>query len=209
MIYNLGPVARRVYDALRARLASGALAAGDRLPAYVALAAEFGVAPLTVRQVLARLEEEGRVSREQGRGTFVRAPAVPAVLIVDDEPAVRRVLTAFVEQGGARAVAAAGPAAALAVLEREPRVALILSDVRMPAAADGVAFIRTARRRWPAVPLAAITAFPGDLDGLVDTPEWPVLILPKPVRLAQILEVLRLLSRPEPGGGRGREGAVA
>jgi CheY-like chemotaxis protein len=209
MIYNLGPVARRVYDSLRARLAGGELAAGDRLPSYVALAAEFGVAPLTVRQVLARLEEEGRVSREQGRGTFVRAPAVPAVLIVDDEPAVLQVLTAFVEETGARAVAAAGPAAALAVLEREPRVSLVLSDVRMPAAADGLEFIRTVRRRWPAVPLAAVTGFPGDLDELFDTPEWPVLVLTKPVRLAQIQEVLRLLAGPAPGGERGRDVVAA
>ena len=209
MIYNLGPVALRVYHSLRARLAGGQLAAGDRLPSYVALAAEFGVAPLTVRQVLARLEEEGRVSREQGRGTFVRAPAVPAVLVVDDEPAVRQVLTAFVEQSGARAVAAAGPAEALAALEREPRVALVLSDVRMPAAADGIAFIRTVRRRWPGVPLAAVTGFPGDLDGLFDTPEWPVLVLTKPVRLAQILEVLRYLAGPAPGGERGRDVVAA
>jgi CheY-like chemotaxis protein len=209
MIYSLGPVARRVYDSLRGRFATGALAAGDRLPSCVALAAQFGVAPLTVRQVLARLEEEGRVSRQRGRGTFVRAPAAPAVLVVDDEPVVRQVLTAFVEQGGARAVTAVGPAEALAVLEREPQVSLILSDLRMPAAADGVEFIRTARRRWPAVPLAAVTGFSGDLDGLFDTPEWPVLVLTKPVRLAHILDVLRLLSPPKPGGERGREEAVA
>jgi CheY-like chemotaxis protein len=209
MIYNLGPRAWRVYESLRARLASGEVTAGDRLPSYVALAAEFGVAPLTVRQVLARLEEEGRVSRQQGRGTFVCAPAAPAVLVVDDEPAVLHVLTAFVEQSGVRAVGAAGPAAALAVLEREPRVILILSDVRLPAAADGLGFIRTARQRWPDVPLAAVTAFPGDLDGLLDTPEWPVLVLPKPVRLAQILEVLRLLAGPTRGGKPGGDRAAA
>ncbi len=209
MIYNLGPRAWRVYESLRARLAGGELAAGDRLPSYVALAAEFGVAPLTVRQVLARLEEEGQVSRQQGRGTFVCAPAVRAVLVVDDEPGVRQVLTAFVEQSGARAVAAAGPGEALAALEREPRVALVLSDVRLPEAADGIAFIRTVRRRWPAVPLAAVTGFPGDLDELFDTPEWPVLVLTKPVRLAQILEVLRYLVRPAPGGEQGGDGFAA
>ena len=209
MIDNLGPVARRVYDALRARLAGGALAAGNRLPPYVALAAEFGVAPLTVRLVPARLEEEGRVSREPGRGTSVRAPAVPAVLVVDDEPAVLQVLAAFVEHGGARAVSAPGPEEALAALESEPQIALILSDVRMPAREDGIDFIRTARQRWPGVPLAAVTASPGDLDGLLDTPEGPVLVLPKPVRLAQILEVLRLLAGLPRGGKPGGDRAAA
>jgi CheY-like chemotaxis protein len=197
VIYDLGPRARRVYDTLRARIVSGELPTGSQLPSYVALAGQFGVAPLTVRQVLARLEEEGLVSREQGRGTYVRAPARPAVLVVDDEPAVRQLLTAFVEHGGYRAVAAAGPAAALAALEGEREIALILSDVRMPTAVEGIDFIRAARRRWPGVPLAAVTAYPADLDALLSAPEWPILVLAKPVRLAQILEVLHLLSRPE------------
>ena len=192
MIYHIGPRARRVYDALRARIVGGELALGAQLPSYVALAAQFGVAPLTVRQVLAQLEQEGLVSREQGRGTYVRAVAVPAVLLVDDEPAIRRLLSDFVEQAGFRALAVADPPAALALLEAERRLALVLSDVRMPTAAEGLAFIRTARRRWPALPLAAVTGYPGDLDALLGTPEWPILVLTKPVRLPQILEVLRL-----------------
>jgi CheY-like chemotaxis protein len=192
VLYNIGPRARRVYDTLRARIVGGEFAVGAQLPSYVALAAQFGVAPLTVRQVLARLEQEGLVSREQGRGTFVRAPTAPAVLIVDDEPAILQLLSAFVEQGGFRALAAASPQEALAILESEHQIVLILSDVRMPAAHDGIEFIRTARRRWPGRPLAAITGFPADLDELLGTPEWPVLILTKPVRLPQILEVLRL-----------------
>ncbi len=201
MIYDLGPRARRVYDTLRARIVSGELPTGSQLPSYVALAGQFGVAPLTVRQVLARLEEEGLVSREQGRGTYVRAPARPAVLVVDDEPAVRQLLTSFVEHGGYRALAAAGPEEALAALEGERQIALILSDVRMPTAAEGIEFIRAARRRWPGVPLAAVTAYPADLDALLSAPEWPILVLTKPVRLAQILEVLRLAVRP--GGPAG------
>src|SRR5688572_26453224 len=156
MIYNIGPRAKRVYDTLRARIVGGELPLGEQLPSYVALAAQFGVAPLTVRQVLAQLEREGLVSREQGRGTYVRAPAVPAVRLVDDEPAILALLSRFVEQGGFRPIAVPGPEAALAALEAERHIALVLSDVRMPAAADGLAFIRTARRRWPELPLAAV-----------------------------------------------------
>jgi CheY-like chemotaxis protein len=195
VIYDLGPRARRVFDTLRARIVGGELVPGARLPSYVALAAQFGVAPLTVRQVLARLEEEGLVSREQGRGTYVRAPARPAILVVDDDPGVRQLLAGFVEHGGYRAVSAPGPEEALAALESEPQIALVLSDVRMPATEDGIGFIRTARRRWPGIPLAAVTAYPADLDALHGSPEWPILVLTKPVRLAQIMEVLRLAMR--------------
>ncbi len=192
MIYHIGPRAKRVYDTLRARIVGGELALGEQLPSYVALATQFGVAPLTVRQVLAQLEAEGLVSREQGRGTYVRALSVPAVLLVDDEPAILQILSGFVEQGGVRAIAVTDPQEALARLESERQIALVLSDVRMPTAREGLAFIRTARRRWPALPLAAVTGYPGDLDELLGTPEWPILVLTKPIRLPQILEVLRL-----------------
>lgn len=73
----------------------------------------------------------------------------------------------------------------------------------MPGPADGLAFVRTARQRWPGIPLAAVTAYPADLDALVGTPEWPILVVTKPVRLVQLLEVVHLLPRP---GGAARPG---
>ena len=82
MIYSLGPRAQRVYSALQERIRSGECPAGSKLPSHTALAAEFGVAPLTMRQVLAQLEDEGLVIRQQGRGTFVQEHASPTVLIV-------------------------------------------------------------------------------------------------------------------------------
>jgi MerR family transcriptional regulator, light-induced transcriptional regulator len=72
---DLGPRSRHVYEALRASIVRGDLAPGSQLPAHLRLAADFGVAPMTVRQVLARLEAEGLVSRQLGRGTFVRQHA--------------------------------------------------------------------------------------------------------------------------------------
>ena len=46
---------------------------GGRLPTERALVAELGVTRTMVRHALARLEAEGRISREVGRGTFLRA----------------------------------------------------------------------------------------------------------------------------------------
>jgi len=50
-------------------------AAGDRLPNERQLAAELGVTRSAIRHAMAVLEAEGRVSREVGRGTFLRTPA--------------------------------------------------------------------------------------------------------------------------------------
>ena len=51
MIYTLGPRARRVYTILRDNLLSGEFAPGAKLPSHTQLAAQFGVATLTVRRV--------------------------------------------------------------------------------------------------------------------------------------------------------------
>jgi DNA-binding transcriptional regulator YhcF (GntR family) len=197
MKYDLGPRANRVYTSLRDRITSGEFAEGSKLPSHIELAAEFGVAPLTVRQVLARLEEEGMVSREQGRGTFVRVPSQRAVLIVEDDPDMRALLRIHVERTGHKAITEPGPAGAIKALETDPNIVFVFSDVRMPSKHDGIDFIRAVRRRWPDLPLAALTGFPDDLSELHGTPECPILILSKPAWAHQIVEALRLgLSLP-------------
>jgi GntR family transcriptional regulator, transcriptional repressor for pyruvate dehydrogenase complex len=54
---------------------------GERLPVEVDLAAQFGVAPMTVREALATLREQGLVVTRRGRsgGSFVRRPDGPPV----------------------------------------------------------------------------------------------------------------------------------
>jgi DNA-binding transcriptional MocR family regulator len=69
LIYALRPRARRVYTALRATILSGERIPGDKLPSHLNLAVEYGVAPLTLRQVLAQLE-----ARACYRGSTAAAP---------------------------------------------------------------------------------------------------------------------------------------
>lgn len=195
MIYDFGPRAQWVYTVLRERITSGEFTPGMRLPSHTDLAAEFGVAPLTVRQVLSRLEEEGIVSRQQGRGTFVREKTIPAVLIAEDDPEMAALLSAHVQRAGYRPLTASNPVDAMQFLQNDENISLIFSDVRMPDRDAGIEFIRNVRRRWPQLPLAAITGFPEDLSELHGSPESPVLILPKPVWAHQIQEALRLALR--------------
>ena len=196
MVYGLGPRANRVYESLRERITSGELTPGTKLPAHTELAQQFGVAPLTMRQVLARLEERGMVSREQGRGTFVRARTSAAVLVVEDNAQMRSLLYTHITNQGYRAIEATDPQEALRILEQDSTIALVLSDVRMPDKEDGINFIRAVRRRWPDLHLGAITGYPEDLEGLHGTPECPVLILTKPVWANQITEALRMALPP-------------
>ncbi|KMO84603.1 FadR/GntR family transcriptional regulator [Mycolicibacterium chubuense] len=59
----------------------GLLDDGERLPVEVDLAAQFGVAPMTVREALATLRDQELIETRRGRsgGSFVRRPAGPPI----------------------------------------------------------------------------------------------------------------------------------
>jgi len=61
----------QVADHLAARIASGDLAPGSRLPAERDLAAQYGVSYDTIRRATALLRERGLIVTVHGRGTFV------------------------------------------------------------------------------------------------------------------------------------------
>lgn len=61
-----------VCESILARIEAGDLHGGDRLPSEAELADGHGVSVGTVQKALARLAQDGVVSREHGRGTFVR-----------------------------------------------------------------------------------------------------------------------------------------
>jgi GntR family transcriptional regulator len=64
---------------LEERLQAGDFAPGAALPSEDALAVRFSVSRVTVRAALARLEQDGRIKRIQGRGTLVTAAPMRSV----------------------------------------------------------------------------------------------------------------------------------
>jgi GntR family transcriptional regulator, uxu operon transcriptional repressor len=66
---------RELAQLILARCEDPAYAPGGRLPTERSLATEFRVTRTLVRHALAVLEAEGRISREVGRGTFLRPRA--------------------------------------------------------------------------------------------------------------------------------------
>jgi DNA-binding transcriptional MocR family regulator len=79
------PRYKALVDSFASAIRSGRLAAGTRLPTHRQLAADEGIAVVTATRVYAELEAAGLVSREQGRGTFVRDLALPAGHGIDQQ----------------------------------------------------------------------------------------------------------------------------
>lgn len=66
------PAYRQVADDLRAKISSGELAPGAKLPSERDLVETYGVSRPTVRDAIGVLRSEGVVIAEHGRGVFVR-----------------------------------------------------------------------------------------------------------------------------------------
>jgi GntR family transcriptional repressor for pyruvate dehydrogenase complex len=64
-------LADQIVRALQARIETGELAPGARLPTEQALGQRFGVSRAVVREAIARLKADGYVATRQGAGAFV------------------------------------------------------------------------------------------------------------------------------------------
>lgn len=79
-----------LYEQLSGALNEGSIPAGAALPSEPELVSRYRLSRTTVRRALARLEEEGRIIRRRGSGTFARQSRRPARLQLD--------LTSFFEE---------------------------------------------------------------------------------------------------------------
>jgi two-component system response regulator AtoC len=78
------------------------------------------------------------------------------VLIVDDDPAIGKVLSALLGQIDVQCILADSGESALELLERRP-IELIISDLRMPGI-DGLSLLRRVTAEWPDLPVILLTA---------------------------------------------------
>lgn len=72
-----------------------------------------------------------------------------ATLIVEDEALVRLDLAQSLEAAGFKTYEARDAAEAIAVLEANPEISVVFTDIQMPGSMDGLALSRYVRERWP------------------------------------------------------------
>lgn len=74
-----------------------------------------------------------------------------AVLVVEDEPLVRIDVVDQLEDEGYRVFDAATADQAIAILEGQPSIRLLFTDIDMPGSMDGLKLAAAVRDRWPPV----------------------------------------------------------
>jgi CheY-like chemotaxis protein len=89
-----------------------------------------------------------------------------AILLVEDEPLVRLLVSDLLLDAGFRVIEAANAAEALAVLGAGVEVHVLLADVDMPPGINGYALAHQVRERWPAVEILMTSGrqWPGEGD---------------------------------------------
>jgi CheY-like chemotaxis protein len=115
-------------------------------------------------------------------------PGDTRLLVVDDDALVRRVLVRQLEQLGYPVVAASTAAEALAALTATDDVALMITDLRLGAGADGRALAAEARARRPGLRIVFMSGRADDRATPADGSEPAV--LGKPFALSELHEVL-------------------
>jgi signal transduction histidine kinase len=111
------------------------------------------------------------------------------ILVVEDNPTLRRVLVLQLTTLGYRVREAENANAALAVLESGEPIDLMFADVIMPGKLDGYDLARIVRERWPSSRIVFTSGFPGSKPARDIAPDIP--LLTKPYRRDDLARTLR------------------
>jgi two-component system, NtrC family, response regulator len=88
------------------------------------------------------------------------------ILVIDDEPNVRTVLTMLLEDDGYEVMSAEDGQKGMMMIDAAPDPDLIISDLKMPGA-DGMALLRRLKQQGRTIPLVMITAY-GSIEKAVE-----------------------------------------
>ena len=105
------------------------------------------------------------MSESKSAGMFSGRKSEGLVLVVDDEPDVRKVVRMTLEKAGYDVIEAEDGEKAIAEVKKDENMlllTLIITDIRMPNM-NGIDVINYYQKEWPSVPLIVLTGFP-DLD---------------------------------------------
>jgi two-component system, cell cycle sensor histidine kinase and response regulator CckA len=119
------------------------------------------------------------------------------VLVVDDEAAIVRAITAALSRAGFQAVVAENGAAGLETFLIEPNaVDLVLADVVMPVM-DGLTMVQEIRKKRPDIPVVFMSGYPDKMVTTTDGTKFQLIRKPFLIEylLNAVTEILAFASK--------------
>ena len=114
----------------------------------------------------------------------------PRVLVVEDEFLIRMTLAEALSDEGFDVVEAESGDDALSILQTDPAIKLLLTDIQLPGVLNGRTLAKQARENMPSLPVIFMTGQPDPGD---QTSERDIYIA-KPYTLFDICEAARRLT---------------
>jgi CheY-like chemotaxis protein len=130
-----------------------------------------------------------------GSPAFATRGGGETVLIVEDNPAMRRIAVRQLRDLGYSVLESDRAAAALDVLQRQ-HVDLLLTDIVTPGKIDGIELARIAGERWPALKIVLTSGFPQARLGEIEELIGGLQLLSKPYRRDELAAALRTALAP-------------
>jgi len=131
------------------------------------------------------------VNRPQARGALLRG--TETVLVLEDQPKVRKFAKRSLKSLGYRVLGAKNAEAAIQVLEAEPAVDLVFSDIVLPGTMNGREMARWVAENRPGLKVLLTTGFSKetDADSPADAGDFP--LLKKPYSIERLAEMVRFV----------------
>ncbi|MBW2543239.1 MAG: response regulator [Deltaproteobacteria bacterium] len=114
-----------------------------------------------------------------------------SVLVVEDDPALRQVIVAFLEQHNYRVASASNGSEALAILNERGPFDLLLSDIILPGDISGPELVKRITSEWPAMKCLLMSGYASDAFEAKTGPPDRANLLQKPFSMGALARKLR------------------
>ena len=115
-----------------------------------------------------------------------------AVLVVEDEPITRMDVVGQLEEGGFRVFEAPDADRAIKILEANPAIRVLFTDIDMPGSMDGLKLAAAVRDRWPPIRIVVASGLRKiNMDALPDNSRF----FSKPYNVNEIAATMRSMDQ--------------
>jgi PAS domain S-box-containing protein len=115
------------------------------------------------------------------------------VLVVEDDSGVLALTSEMLNELGYQVITASDAKSALEVLQREPKIDLVFTDVVMPGGQTGIQLATAARKMRPGIKILLTSGYTGEALARHQPAEFNLPLIPKPFRQADLGGRLRTI----------------